>query len=67
MLTPDPEVEVTPVAGSVSVPFSKVLSFINETVKLVELAVVPDVFVTLIGPVVTPAGTMAVIWVELST
>ena len=67
MLTPTPEVEVTPLPESVSVPFSKVLSLINETVKLVELTVVPAVFVTLIGPLVTPAGAMAVIWVGLST
>jgi hypothetical protein len=40
---------------------------ISETVKLVPLAVVPAVLVTLIGPEVTLGGTMAVIWVVLST
>ena len=42
-------------------PFaSKVLSLIRERVKLVTLVVVPPALVTLIGPVVTPAGATAV-------
>ena len=62
-LNPVPEVEVTPVEGSVSAPpfASKVLSLIRERVKLVTLVVVPPALVTLIGPVVTPAGATAVI------
>jgi hypothetical protein len=46
-------------------PFSKVMLRSSvDIVKLVELCVVPAPFVTLIGPVVAPAGTVVVIWVS---
>ena len=62
-LNPVPEVDVTPVEGSVSEPpfASKVLSLIRDKVKLVPLVVGPPALVTVIGPVVTPAGATAVI------
>ncbi len=37
------------------------------TVKLVALFPVPQLLVTLISPVVAPAGTVAVIWVAFTT
>jgi hypothetical protein len=37
------------------------------TVKFVELEAVPPGVVTLIGPLVAPAGTVALIWVSEST
>jgi hypothetical protein len=49
---------ITPSIGSVGNAF---------TVKLLELVLVPESVVTLIGPVVAPAGRVAVICVALFT
>jgi hypothetical protein len=40
------------------------LDTVGPTAKLVELSAVPVPVVTLIGPVVAPDGTIAVIWVS---
>ena len=51
-----------------AVPFDPLVGekelILNTIVKLVELVAVPAGLVTLIGPVVAPLGTVAVIWVS---
>src|SRR5947209_18903145 len=51
-----------------AVPFDPLVgekeSIFGSTVKLVELVALPTVLVTLIGPLVAPLGTLALIWVS---